>query len=913
MQPLNAPYPIGTTTIVWTVTDTSGNTASCTQSVIVRDMTAPMINCPTVVNVSNTPGQCGAIVNYTVTATDTCGNAGITLVCTPPPGSFFPVGTTSVTCTATDLAGNRATCTFNVVVTDTQNPTIICPPNIATCMQDVILGSPITSDNCATSTLTITRGDNLPLNADYPVGTTLVTYTLTDTAGNMSSCVQSVMVSPSVLPQIICPADLTIPALAGQCVSGPVQYPDPTVLDNCSTDTTGLTITFNPPEGSIFPLGETIVTATVTDTMQNSASCTFKVRVVDVTPPPLVCPANIVTGSSPGLCGSNAVTFTIPVVDPCSNPVTVVAVPPSGSVFPVGVTTVNVTATDSAGNVAMCSFTVTVNDTQPPTITCPPPVNIMADVDQCQAANVNLGFPISSDNCTMVTVMGSRSDGLALSAPYPVGVTTVTWTATDSAGNTASCTQTVTIRDTMMPEITCPPNITVSALAGSCVSGPVEYGNAIVSDNCSTGSENLTVTFVPPSGSTFPVGVSIVTATVTDAGGNQASCTFTVTVQDVTPPQITCPANIVVNNDAGQCSSSEVSFVVTATDTCPGAVTVVATPPSGSVFPVGVTTVVATATDAAGNTATCTFTVTVNDTQPPAITCPPALVVSTSPGVCEAQNVTYSATATDNCLGPVIVTFNPPSGSNLPVGVTTVVATATDGAGNTATCSFTVTVEDNDAPRIACGDTVTAVTVPCELDAVVPLTPPEAIDPCGAVTVVGTRSDGRPLTDRFPIGSTTVTWTATDTSGNQSSCTQLVVVEESQCQPVCDGPDLIVMTKMPPTFKCSKTPTCKVVGWYIITNIGTQTSNETSMCFYLSDDEILDSSDFQFKPNKKKHRVKSLRPGEMVGVDLNGKAPKGVNVEGKFILGFVDCPGVVTECREDNNTTSAHPVPKTKK
>jgi hypothetical protein len=214
-----------------------------------------MINCPTVVNVSNTAGQCGATVNYTVTATDTCGNAGITLVCTPPPGSFFPVGTTPVTCTATDLAGNQATCTFNVVVADTQNPTIICPPNIATCMQDVILGTPITSDNCATSTLTITRGDNLPLNADYPVGITLVTYTLTDTAGNMSSCVQSVMVSPSVLPQIICPADLTIPALAGQCVSGPVQYPDPTVLDNCSTDTTGLTITFTPPEGSIFPLG----------------------------------------------------------------------------------------------------------------------------------------------------------------------------------------------------------------------------------------------------------------------------------------------------------------------------------------------------------------------------------------------------------------------------------------------------------------------------------------------------------------------------------------------------------------------------------------------------------------------------------------------------------------------------------
>jgi hypothetical protein len=302
----------------------------------------------------------------------------------------------------------------------------------------------------------------------------------------------------------------------------------------------------------------------------------------------------------------------------------------------------------------------------------------------------------------------------------------------------------------------------------------------------------------------------------------------------------------------------------------------------------------------------------VNDLQPPAITCPQPLIVPTSPGECQALDVAYSAVATDNCLGPVTVSFNPPSGSDLPVGVTTVVATATDAAGNTATCTFTVTVQDNEIPRIACSDDVT-VGFGCDVPAIVNLIPPEAIDPCGIATVVGTRSDGLALTDPYPLNTTTtVTWTATDSNGNQAQCTQLVRVND-QCVPVCDGPDLIVMTKMPPTFKCSKAPTCKVFGWYIITNIGTQTSAETSMCFYLSDDEVLDSGDFQFKPNKKKHRVKSLRPGEMVGVDLNGKAPKGVNVEGKFILGFVDCPGEVQECLEDNNTTAANPVPKTKK
>src|SRR5207344_3293370 len=101
-------------------------------------------------------------------------------------------------------------------------------------------------------------------------------------------------------------------------------------------------------------------------------------------------------------------------------------------------------------------------------------------------------------------------------------------------------------------------------------------------------------------------------------------------VNDVQAPIITCPANIVVSNTAGQCGAI-VNFTPTATDNCPG-VTVTNNPASGSFFPVGVTTVTSTATDAAGNTATCTFTVRVNDTQVPVVTCPANIVVNNTPG-----------------------------------------------------------------------------------------------------------------------------------------------------------------------------------------------------------------------------------------------------------------------------------------
>src|SRR5208337_4669508 len=120
----------------------------------------------------------------------------------------------------------------------------------------------------------------------------------------------------------------------------------------------------------------------------------------------------------------------------------------------------------------------------------------------------------------------------------------------------------------------------------------------------------------PASGTSFPVGTTVVTNVVTDSHGNQSICTFTVTVNDTQAPQITCPTNLVLVADGGQCSKSNVTFVVQASDNC-GSVSVVSTPASGTSFPVGTTVVTNVVTDSHGNQSICTFTVTVNDTQAP--------------------------------------------------------------------------------------------------------------------------------------------------------------------------------------------------------------------------------------------------------------------------------------------------------
>ena len=89
-----------------------------------------------------------------------------------------------------------------------------------------------------------------------------------------------------------------------------------------------------------------------------------------------------------------------------------------------------------------------------------------------------------------------------------------------------------------------------------------------------------------------------------------------VRVVEAMPPTIVCPANLVATTDPGQCSRSNVTFVATATDDSPG-VTVVCTPPSGSTFAKGVTTVTCVATDASGNASSCDFTVTIEDAEAP--------------------------------------------------------------------------------------------------------------------------------------------------------------------------------------------------------------------------------------------------------------------------------------------------------
>jgi HYR domain len=281
----------------------------------------------------------------------------------------------------------------------------------------------------------------------------------------------------------------------------------------------------------------------------------------------------------------------------------------------------------------------------------------------------------------------------------------------------------------------------------------------------------LPVTCSPPSGSLFPVGITQVCCTNVTSGVTN-SCCFTVTVlTDTTPPGITCPSNIVANVDAGQCSKSNVTFVVTASDDCDPSPVITCNPPSGSTFTKGLTTVNCTVRDATGNSNGCSFTVTILDKELPSVTCSSNIVANTDPGQCSKSNVTFTATASDNCPG-VTVACVPPSGSTFAKGVTTVRCTATDASGNTNSCSFTVTIRDLEPPGVTCSSNIVAVA-DCDQDSKSNVTfTATATDNCPGVTVACVPPSG----STFSLGTTIVTCTVTDASGNTNSCSFTVTI-----------------------------------------------------------------------------------------------------------------------------------------
>jgi hypothetical protein len=400
-------------------------------------------------------------------------------------------------------------------------------------------------------------------------------------------------------PQISCPDNITVPA----CDPGGafVDYPIPTAENGCGPLSPSLLAGL--PPGSLFPLGITVVTYSVS-TAEGIISCSFSVFVT-AAGVGLTCPDDIeVIGCDDG---GAFVDYPVPTAESsCGFPLTpdLKFGPPPGGLFPFGTTTVGWEAVDQNGSFRTCSFRVTV---KPPGvhITCPDDIEVTA----CDPGGAFVDYPVPTAESLCGTLTPRQDFGPPPGGLFPIGITTVGYTAADLNGHFHQCSFRVTVLPAAIT-MPCPEDIMVYTCdpAGAVVNYP-----AVTAETECGQSLETYVSAGLPSGSLFPPGTSFVTLTsVADINGSFSHCSFSVTVVvgDVEPPVITCPENQTVLALPGQ-TEAVVNYTVEAVDNCPGLVEVTCVPPSGSTLSCGTTTVTCTARDLAGNQSTCTFDVTV--------------------------------------------------------------------------------------------------------------------------------------------------------------------------------------------------------------------------------------------------------------------------------------------------------------
>ncbi|MGO9611324.1 MAG: HYR domain-containing protein [Verrucomicrobiia bacterium] len=442
--------------------------------------------------------------------------------------------------------------------------------------------------------------------------------------------------------------------------------------------------------------------------------------------------------------------------------------------------------------------TVGLEDLIPPTVTCP--TNIIL---QCNASSGGLGGayytypqPVGSDPCsTNLTFVYMPPSGSFFALPYNDESTnyTVTLTATDPAGNSNSCEFTVTVEDTVPPVLD-----VADPIIGQCEIAPFVLTNApgtcaapftfeipTAFDQCCTNNLIVTVSAVDQTNAvilltnngdgtmsgnfpvTCPNGTNVITSVAVDDHNNSSSATCEVLVVDEMIPEIQNCSNQVVECTANTPNGGAVNFIEpTAFDWCPN-LTTSSFPTNGSVLPLGTNLIVYTASDfCSGQSNSCTFEVIVQDTTPPAITCPPNVTVTCA----QSTNVsnTGSATATDTCDPSPKVTYTDAAGPVSCTGLPGVnrTWTATDASGNSASCVQSITYTNTTAPTVT---VPTGSNLGCN---------PATLPTCASVKAQVTASDtcGTPTinvtsatTGTACAETLTFTVTATDGCGNTSA------------------------------------------------------------------------------------------------------------------------------------------------
>ena len=492
---------------------------------------------------------------------------------------------------AADRCGNVATLSQTIRVVDTTAPTINPLPAASTidCPAKTTFAQATVFD-AGDPAVVITFADVItPGDCAHRYSVTR-TWTASDACGNTNTASQTIVVQDTTPPVIAAlPAPTTI-----EC---PVQPAFAQAIATDACDAAPLLTFIDVTTAGDCPGRYSITrTWTATDACGNASTASQTISVQDTTHPviaALPAPTTIEAPAKPAFATATATDACDAAPTLTFNDVTTAGDCPSRYSV-----TRTWTATDACGHVSIASQTVSVQDTMPPvfeSLPAPPTIDCPAKPAFAQAVATDAASAETTLTFEDVTTPGVNA------ANYSV---TRTWIATDACGNHSTSTQTFRVQDVTAPAIVCPENLSVRTLGPD--GAPVGFG-VMATDAC---DDAVTITTSAVPGSMFALGITVVQGTATDASGNRSECSFTITVFDDEPPTITCPADVaVLESEAGSSQALVAFHSPIVTDNADRAPVAIATPPSGSVFPLGDTTVRWVATDASGNSSSCSFVV----------------------------------------------------------------------------------------------------------------------------------------------------------------------------------------------------------------------------------------------------------------------------------------------------------------
>ncbi|WP_216663623.1 HYR domain-containing protein [Lentimicrobium sp. L6] len=758
-------YPVGTTTITWTVTDQSGNTNTCTQEIVITDDESPSIACEGAMTQTADLNSCDASV--AVIAPTTSDNTGVASITndynnTADATDTYPVGTTTILWTVEDIHGNAATCTQDIVITDTENPSITAAAaqtqtaDAGLCGAAVTVVAPTTADNCSVASITNNFNGTSDASGFYNVGTTTITWTVEDIHGNISTDNQDVIITDDEAPIASC-QDITV-NLDGMTGTASIVGAD---VNNGSTDNCGIvSMDVSPNAFTVVDLGENTVILTLTDAAGNTSTCTSIVTIADLTPPTAICQDITIQLDNAGqasIVGSD--------IDNGSYDNGMVAsleaIPNSFDCSNTGINNVTLLVKDNAGLTATCIAQVTVEDNISPVMLSK---DITVQLDDMGTVSITPSDIDngSYDNCSAALTI-SQSDFVC----SEVGVHTITLTGTDPSGNATSTTAQVTVEDNVNP-IAITKDITVSlddlGLA-SIIPADVDNGS---NDAC--GIANMQVT--PFDFDCSNVGPNTVELLVTDVNGNQNTESAIVTIIDEVAPIAICQ-DITIQLDATGNTSITAAQVDNGSNDACGIASLDVSPNTFDCSNVGGNTVTLTVEDVNGNVSSCQAQVTVEDITPPVAICQDITIPLDALGNASITGSDIDNGSNDACdIASLVASPNVFTPAN--VGDNTITLTVTDVNGNISTCEAIVTIQDITPPNAICQDIVIQLDDLGNTSITAEQVDNGSNDASGIASISINQTDF----DCSHVGANTITLTVIDNNGNISTCESTVTVQD---------------------------------------------------------------------------------------------------------------------------------------